>query len=83
MKTIKAIYYSMKQTEARSYFDYWHDMLPNDTTNSLSTRIIFGKEKHPQSQFNYIYIHCQYLFGSCGNSCTCSDAGEAASESVL
>ena len=28
-------------------------MLPNDTTNSLSTRIIFGKEKHPQSQFNY------------------------------
>lgn len=25
MKTIKAIYYSMKQTEARSYFDYWHD----------------------------------------------------------
>lgn len=28
-------------------------MLPNNTTNSLSTRIIFGKEKHPQSQFNY------------------------------
>lgn len=28
-------------------------MTPNDTTNSLSTRIIFGKEKHPQSQFNY------------------------------
>lgn len=27
--------------------------IPNDTTNSLSTRIIFGKEKHPQSQFNY------------------------------
>lgn len=28
-------------------------MIPNDTTNSLSTRIIFGREKHPQSQFNY------------------------------
>lgn len=28
-------------------------MTPNDTTNSLSTRIIFGKERHPQSQFNY------------------------------
>jgi hypothetical protein len=25
----------------------------NDTTNSLSTRFIFGKEKNPQSQFNY------------------------------
>lgn len=25
MKTLKAIYYSMKQSEARSYFDYWHD----------------------------------------------------------
>ena len=25
----------------------------NDTTNSLSTKIIFGKEKHPQSEFVY------------------------------
>lgn len=25
----------------------------NDTTNSLTTRIIFGKNKHPQDQFNY------------------------------
>lgn len=25
----------------------------NDTTNSLSTKIIFGNEKHPQSKFNY------------------------------
>lgn len=25
MKTIKAIYYSMKQSEARSYFNYWRD----------------------------------------------------------
>ena len=28
-------------------------MSVNDTTNSLTTRIIFGKERHPQSQFNY------------------------------
>ena len=28
-------------------------MTVNDTTNSLTTRIIFGNEKHPQSQFNY------------------------------
>ena len=28
-------------------------MTVNDTTNSLTTRIIFGKEKHPQGEFNY------------------------------
>lgn len=29
------------------------DMTANDTTNSLTTRIIFGKERKPQSSFNY------------------------------
>ncbi|MBQ0089521.1 MAG: hypothetical protein KBT27_09345 [Prevotellaceae bacterium] len=29
------------------------DMKPNDTTNSLTTRIIFGKDKNPQTQFCY------------------------------
>lgn len=28
-------------------------MTVNDTTNSLTTKIIFGGDKHPQSQFNY------------------------------
>lgn len=28
-------------------------MTPNDTTNSLTTRIIFGNNKHPQDHFNY------------------------------
>ncbi len=28
-------------------------MTPNDTTNSLTTRIIFGNNKHPQGCFNY------------------------------
>ena len=28
-------------------------MTVNDTTNSLTTRIIFGKERSPQSEFNY------------------------------
>lgn len=28
-------------------------MTVNDTTNSLTTRIIFGKERNPQSEFNY------------------------------
>lgn len=29
------------------------DMTPNDSTNSLTTKIIFGNDRHPQSQFNY------------------------------
>ncbi len=29
------------------------DMSVNDTTNTLTTRIIFGREKHPQSSFCY------------------------------
>lgn len=28
-------------------------MTANDTTNSITTRIIFGKERNPQSEFNY------------------------------
>lgn len=31
-------------------------MTVNDTTNSLSTRIIFGKNRKPQSQFNYRFM---------------------------
>ena len=31
-------------------------MTVNDTTNSLTTRIIFGREKHPQSKFNYRFM---------------------------
>ena len=43
-------------------------MTVNDTTNSLTTRIIFGNNRKPQSQFNYrdmgdeSQIHGQYLF---------------------
>ena len=29
------------------------ESIPNDTTNGLTTKIIFGNNKHPQSQFNY------------------------------
>lgn len=28
----------------------------NDTTNSLSTKIIFGNDRHPQDQFNYRFM---------------------------
>lgn len=31
-------------------------MSVNDTTNSLTTRIIFGNDKNPQSQFNYRFM---------------------------
>ena len=31
-------------------------MSVNDTTNSLTTRIIFGKDRNPQSQFNYRFM---------------------------
>ena len=31
-------------------------MSVNDTTNSLTTRIIFGGDQNPQSQFNYRYM---------------------------
>lgn len=31
-------------------------MTVNDTTNSLTTRIIFGRERNPQSQFNYRFM---------------------------
>ena len=33
-------------------------MSVNDTTNSLSTRIIFGSNKKPQDKFNYRFMGC-------------------------
>lgn len=38
---------------ARQILADFADMTVNDTTNSLTTRIIFGKEREPQDQFNY------------------------------
>lgn len=32
------------------------DMTPNASTNSLTTRIVFGKDRAPQSQFNYRFM---------------------------
>lgn len=32
------------------------NMTVNDTTNSLTTKIIFGSEKHPQTQFEYRFM---------------------------
>ena len=33
-------------------------MTVNDTTNSLTTRIIFGQNRKPQDQFNYRFMGC-------------------------
>lgn len=38
---------------ARKILAAWTGMTVNDTTNTLTTRMIFGKEKNPQSQFFY------------------------------
>lgn len=38
---------------ARQILAEWADMTVNDTTNSLTTRIIVGKDPHPQSKFIY------------------------------
>ena len=32
------------------------EMTVNDTTNSLTTRIIFGRERNPQKEFNYRFM---------------------------
>lgn len=31
----------------------------NDTTNSLTTKFIFGDNKHPQDEFNYRFMGCE------------------------
>ena len=39
---------------------YLADMIENDTTNSLTTRIIFGKEKHPKLIYTDLATGKQY-----------------------
>jgi hypothetical protein len=38
---------------ARQILSDLAEMTVNDTTNSLTTRIMFGKDRNPQNQFNY------------------------------
>ena len=50
----EAVYHHLKgDFTARQILAELAGMTVNDTTNSLTTRIIFGKNKHPQNQFNY------------------------------
>ena len=41
MKTIKAIYYYMKQKKARLYFDYWHDKALVNIKDTKKCRAFF------------------------------------------
>lgn len=53
ISTEAAFYYLSADWTAREILASIAGMTVNDTTNALTTRIIFGKEKKPQSQFNY------------------------------
>ena len=51
--TRAAFYYLKGDWIARQILADLADMTVNDSTNTLSQRIIFGKDRNPQSQFNY------------------------------
>ena len=51
--TEAAFHYLSADWTARKILSSIAGMTPNDTTNSLTARIIFGNNKNPQSQFNY------------------------------
>ena len=51
--TEAAFYYLKGDWIARQILADITGMTVNDTTNTLSTRIIFGNNKNPQSEFNY------------------------------
>ena len=51
--TEAAFHYLNADWTAREILADIAGMTVNDTTNSLTTKIIFGNNKHPQDQFNY------------------------------
>ena len=53
LATEAAFYYLKADWTARQILADLAGMSVNDTTNSLTTRIIFGKNRHPQDQFCY------------------------------
>lgn len=53
ISTEAAFLYLSADWMARQILADLADMTVNDTTNSLTTKIIFGNEKKPQSEFNY------------------------------
>lgn len=53
ISTEAAFEYLFADWTARQILADLAEMTVNDTTNTLTTRIIFGKERKPQSEFNY------------------------------
>lgn len=53
LATEAAFHYLSADWTARCILVDIAGMTANDTTNNLTTRIIFGNEKHPQDQFNW------------------------------
>lgn len=51
--TEKAFYYLKADWMARQILADLADGTPNDTTNALTTKIIFGNNRHPQNEFNW------------------------------
>lgn len=51
--TEKVFYHLKADWTARQILADLADMSVNDTTNTLTAKIIFGRERNPQSQFNY------------------------------
>lgn len=54
--TQKVFEYLKEDWDTRKILADISGMTVNDTTNSLSEKIIFGSEKHPQKDFNYRFI---------------------------
>ncbi len=54
--TEAAFHYLNGDWTARQILADLAGMTVNDTTNSLTTRIIFGTNRHPQDQFNYRFM---------------------------
>ena len=53
LATEAAFHYLSADWTARQILADLAEMTVNDTTNSLTTKIIFGGNKHPQSEFHY------------------------------
>ena len=57
VKATEAVWIARKADwTARQILADLAEMSVNDTTNSLTTRIIFGKDKNPQREFNYRFL---------------------------
>lgn len=56
LATELAFWYCHQDWITREILADWAGMTVNDTTNSLTTRIIFGMNRRPQDQFNYRFL---------------------------